>query len=246
MTRLRVALVAATLVLAAAPAAQAHPTYHYTGECEFSTISDGTDGPDTVWTGYVRADVEATDELRLPGAVVPISVECVLVNMTAGTEQTVLSASGVGVAAGAGPLVYEADPDDVVTMCWHVSVGGESHIECPGPVTTELWTTKPVEQQYRYADPIVCREIGKAAPGVPGIVDVTPAGDVYVGGRQVKECSSHELLRQVDLLLLQMDLVVCGELRRAAPGAPPAVEIQPDGDLYVAGEWVWECPPYEW
>ena len=237
MKRHLATLAGAALLLSALPAAQAHPTYHYWVDCSFFTVSDGTDGSGTVWTGAADVRVVATDDLEVPGAVVPISVDCILVNYDRGTETTVLSASGVGAAAGAASLVFVADPDDIVTMCWAVTVGNELHRGCPAPTTTELWTTKPVEQTYRWADPVVCREIGKAAPGIPGVVDVTPAGEVYVDGIQVKECSSRDVLAQPDL-------AVCGVLRRNAPGAPPTVDIRPDGDLYVAGQWIWDCPPY--
>ena len=237
MRRHRAALVATVLLLSAQPAAQAHPTYHYEVDCSFFTVSDGTDSPDTVWTGEADVRVVATDDLRVPGAVVPISVDCILVNYDSGTETTLVSASGVGAAVGAASLTFVADPDDVLTLCWAVTVGNEPHRDCQWAMTTELAPTKGVEQTYEWADPVVCREIGKAAPGIPGVVDVTPAGEVYVDGVQVKECSSRNVFAQADP-------AVCEVLRRYAPGAPPTVDIRPDGDLYVAGEWIWDCPPY--
>ena len=40
-----------------------------------------------------------------------------------------------------------------------------------------------------------------------------------------------------------VDPVVCAVLKAYAPGTYP-VEIRSDGDVYVAGELVWDCPPY--
>lgn len=40
-----------------------------------------------------------------------------------------------------------------------------------------------------------------------------------------------------------VDPAVCAALVPHAPGTYP-VEIRPDGDVYVAGEWTWDCPPY--
>lgn len=236
MTRLGAALVAAALLLSAPPAAQAHPTYHFIGGCGYFTVSDGTDGPHTVWTGEVSVEVVAADDLRVPVGAVPISVDCVLVNETAGTEQTVFSVSGPGVAAGAGPLVFEADPDDVVYLCDDVTVGGETHLSCPEATTGDFRTFFDfVEYEvYGWPDAIACRKIGSAAPGVPGVVDVTPAGDVHVAGIWVKDCSSPRPYERAFT-------PACAALGRAAPGAPPAVDIRPDGDLYVAGEWIVDC-----
>jgi hypothetical protein len=40
------------------------------------------------------------------------------------------------------------------------------------------------------------------------------------------------------------DAAVCPYLAALAPGEPGVVDIRPDGDLYVAGQSIWDCPPY--
>ena len=40
------------------------------------------------------------------------------------------------------------------------------------------------------------------------------------------------------------DEILCPHLAAQAPGHPPVLDIRPDGDVHVAGEWVWDCPPY--
>lgn len=43
------------------------------------------------------------------------------------------------------------------------------------------------------------------------------------------------------------DPVTCAALRSLAPGVPGTLEVDPDtGDTYVAGELLWDCPPYGW
>jgi hypothetical protein len=42
-----------------------------------------------------------------------------------------------------------------------------------------------------------------------------------------------------------VDPILCPLFVAAAPGVPGVVDIHPDGDLYVAGTFVWDCPPYE-
>ena len=42
----------------------------------------------------------------------------------------------------------------------------------------------------------------------------------------------------------QVDPPVCAILAALAPGVPGVVDIAADGDLSVAGIWIWDCPPY--
>ncbi len=41
------------------------------------------------------------------------------------------------------------------------------------------------------------------------------------------------------------DPVVCGYLQSLYPGLPPALTVEPSGDTYYAGQFFWDCPPYE-
>jgi hypothetical protein len=40
------------------------------------------------------------------------------------------------------------------------------------------------------------------------------------------------------------DYVVC-PLFTQLPDVPGVLDVRPDGDLYVADQFVWDCPPYE-
>ena len=40
------------------------------------------------------------------------------------------------------------------------------------------------------------------------------------------------------------DGTLCPYLAAQSPGVPGVVDVTADGDVYIAGEWVWDCPPY--
>lgn len=42
-----------------------------------------------------------------------------------------------------------------------------------------------------------------------------------------------------------VDSLACPLYASLAPGVPGVVDIAPDGDVWVAGVQVWDCPPYE-
>lgn len=44
--------------------------------------------------------------------------------------------------------------------------------------------------------------------------------------------------------LQDVDDTVCPELASLSPGIPGVVDIDPTGDTYAGGQFVWDCPPY--
>lgn len=194
---------AAVLLTAAAPAGSAHPRYHYTGGCGFTTISDGTDSAGTRWSGEARAVVVATfDDPQTPARTVPITVECELyVDFV--HVATPLAASGTGFAADyAVPFEYVADPDSIVHLCDLVTVGGETHRDC-GISSGPPWSPFP--------------------PWVAEFLDAA---------LDVAETVTNDL--------------VCAEFaaQDGGPADQPPLDIRPGGDVYVGGEWFWDCEPY--
>ena len=189
----------AAALLWTAPAA-AHPGYDYVGGCGFATLSDGGESAETTWTGQLHAVVVATDGAGTPSPATPITIDCV-VYVNHADPVTVLSASGTGVAANATPWSYQAAPEDIVTVCDVVAVGGERHEDCADATTTPLLPQEVVDlltQVFETLDwigwllwdpePGPCNEMAVAAPGVPGVVDVTPEGDVYIVGEFFWDC----------------------------------------------------------
>ena len=198
MKKLLVASVAAGTVLAAVPV-QAHPTHHYEGECGFFTVSDGTDSPQTKWDGEIHAVAVATDAAGAPAPTASITVDCELrINgATPGTIVFSCSTPGIGFVSCAGQFSFNADPEDVVTMCDIVTVGGNVHKDC-----------------------------GDTPPPHP-IPEV--------------------LLDVIDEAVRIFDEAACAAIRDQDGGPadqPPTFDIRTDGDIYVNGEWFWDCPPY--
>jgi hypothetical protein len=42
----------------------------------------------------------------------------------------------------------------------------------------------------------------------------------------------------------RLDPTLCLALKALHPGLPPEVVVTEEGDVYVLGEFVWDCPPY--
>ena len=179
-----------------APPAEAHPAYHSLGSCGWVVVSDGGTDENTTWSGEVDLQVVATDGSHVY-APVPISVECRLTIDGQGTQTVLAASSPVGIAAGATTLSFQAHPDAFVYLCAVVTVGGETHVTGNGHVC------------------------GQGDPGVP------PA-----------------LVETIELVADRVDAESCAAFMAAAPGVPGVVDIEPEGDVHVAGEWFWDCAPY--
>jgi hypothetical protein len=171
----------------------------YEGRCHFQTISDPitsppTGGP-TRYNGVVYVAVVVTDESGAPVPSSTISIDCELwVNGV--FRDVALSASGVGAAAAAGTLSFEIEPWDVVDMCERTVIDGEEDFRCliiedpppfdPAGIIETLVDTANELFFEPVVDPVVCPVFGSLAPGVPGVLDITPEGDAalpYEGGR---------------------------------------------------------------
>ena len=198
MRALLVATAVAGSLLVAAPA-QAHPSYHYEGGCGYVTTNAPEGGEDdtTMWQGVAFAVVAATFVDPVPAPTVSISVECHFYKN--GVYQGVyLSASGTGVAATASVFVFPAAPSDIVTTCEVVVVGGDHHTTCeddsespliPEPVGEAIESVvNEVNGVLMLLDPTLCPVLGSLSPGIPGVVDITPEGDMFVAGLIVRDC----------------------------------------------------------
>ena len=190
--------IVAALVATAGPTS-AHPSYHYEGGCGFATLSDRSDNPDTNWRGEAHVVAVATDAVTgLYAPLTPISVEC-HVYKEGVFQGVILTASGVGFATGVTQYTYQASRDDVITLCDVVTVGGEAHTDCRDTTTSPI-LPEPVQETIDvvidqiirvliWADPWICPVIGSLSGiWVPGVLDVTPEGDVYVAGEYLWDC----------------------------------------------------------
>lgn len=111
---------------------------------------------------------------------------------------------------------------DLTVVCTSADVDGVTWY-----LTPEGWTTDPASR------------CGETLPE-----ETDPV--VYVWS-EVLGCYWGEInpwCEAIDDALLLADTAVCDVLRAARPGLPGVLDIREDGDTYVAGVWVWECPPY--
>ena len=126
MNKLLLAGLASATAFATVTPAQAHPNWHYSGGCDFFATSDGTS-----WEAEVEVFAIATDAAGGLAPTASISVDCEL-RINGSTYGIVYSCTtpGTGFVACAGRFSFNADSDDVVTMCEIVTVNGESHKSC--------------------------------------------------------------------------------------------------------------------
>lgn len=190
------ALTAATVV-GMGPHAYAHPTYHWTGGCMWWGVSDGTANPQTEWNGEMRAIAIALDATGTPSPTTRIDIECELRINGATPGTVVMSASGTGVAASVQQLVYNAHPDDVVTMCDHVTVGDERHVDCGDgtPITLVPHAVQDEVQNYKtLIDGALCGTLASlhnSPANQPPLLGISSDGDVYAGPEWVWDCPPH-------------------------------------------------------
>lgn len=132
MRPLLLAALAAATVTPFAPSVQAHPSFHYGGPgCIYYAISDGTETAQTLWTGAVWVGVYAVDAATGVPAAVSIEATCELrINGAIPGHIVLESGPATGGTGEPATLSYQAHPGDVITMCTHVTVGGDWHKEC--------------------------------------------------------------------------------------------------------------------
>ena len=132
----------------------------------------------------------------------------------------------------------------------------------PITVACELWV-----DGVHVATPVVASGTGFAAGyAVPFEYAADPDSVVYmcdrvtVGGETHRNCGFSggppgtpfppwvvEFLEAaLDFAATVVDDLVCAELvaQDGGPVDQPPLDIRPEGDLYVGGEWFWDCEPY--
>jgi hypothetical protein len=189
----------AIAVVPASPASAHEEGFEGPG-CRFATVNDTTPGGQlggqNQWNGTINTLVVPTHAGVPSGD--PVDVECEL-RINGVSQGTVLTASGVGVAASAGPFSFAAADTDVIEICTIVIIvhnhpphGTHTHviIICRIATVTQI-VPQPVVDAINMVidffndniasqiDPTLCDNVLKpAAPGVPGVVDINGEGDV--------------------------------------------------------------------
>jgi hypothetical protein len=133
------------------------------------------------------------------------------------------------------PVWYDA-PDYVEYLCTEVSAGGTTWYW-----TGEAWSTDPASpcgsSSCRLYDECLFRLLE----------------DVYALGEHLPEPARDIVWDPVfgyvgcwwvGWYCPVFDWVLCASFQYLQPGVPGVVEFREDGDVYVLGEWFWDCPPY--
>ena len=167
-----------------APAAQALAVQ---GRCNFDTLAQetATGGQDT-FTGAAEG-FAVSDQ-----AGANISVICeVRVNGSPVASTPTLTSGQVSTTAG--PVTYTAADTDNVELC-AVWTGTESDEFCSETTTTQIPPQEVIDLINEILaltgliDPILCPILIGLAPGIPGVVDITATGDVYILGIWFWDC----------------------------------------------------------
>ena len=224
------AAVLAAAATTALPAAASAPTG---SGCTFHATNGSVPGQ---WWGQISGGPVAA-----PGSDVSITCEIHVGNDdhlgAAAVSET--SATTPGAAALEPRLVgYEAEDWELVTLCtsatvdgtrWYLVGGGWS--QTAGTCTATLW---PPVQPW----PIPTEDLPPVVRELVGYVIclITPTR---------KTCdATHALEPVLTAIEEHVDPPLCALLVQHA-GVHGPVEIKPDGDVYVADGFVWDCPPYE-
>jgi hypothetical protein len=186
-------LVAGAVLVPALPAHADH-----VGNCAFDTMSDPsptqTLGGTERWTGVAYVYVVATDADGVPRPFAQLEVACELY-VNGVLEEVAAVASGTGAVAAAGTFAFRATEFDHVEMCTRVN----TILHCPSPGPFD--PLEPVDDLVDvlndavfipYVDPVVCPELQRQQPGIPGVLDIGWDGDVYVFGSLSWDCPPYE------------------------------------------------------
>jgi hypothetical protein len=169
-------------------------TRQHIGGCGWHNAVEGTH-PSTAagWWGHLYSATvvySVTDPAANP---VSATVTCTLKVDGVVADDGTYTWSGTGVVAGVSlPFRYFGYEDSYVEVCTRVAYdNGEVDTSCDPFTTTYIPPQEVVDvlnDVLTVPDPVVCPVLGGLAPGQPGIVDVTPEGDVYVAGEWFWDC----------------------------------------------------------
>jgi hypothetical protein len=140
-----------------------------------------TGATDTAAAGYAVFDDQGSHTLRC------------YVTVDGVERATTPTATGTGVVVTAGPVSYATWAWSTVAVCTEVDGVTTGCDHSPDVVQSvfqtldracqvDLCLAPPPWFDPTLLDPLVCPLLGALAPGVPGVVDVTPYGDVTVAG----------------------------------------------------------------
>lgn len=226
-------LAAVLLAAAAATAVPASAAATPDGaDCGFLTSNAPVEGQPTWWGVLYGGPVTA------PGAdsvTLTCSIHVGNELHTGPAAATETSAATPGAAVLEPRLTgYEAADWEMVFLCTSATVDGVEWYLSSG-----VWSTTPGS----CAIPLEPSPFDPLPPVVRAVVEYALC--LVLPGETLPICGPDQVFDEVNAVFVEhVDPAVC-PLLVAHAGAYGAVEVEPDGDVHVAGELVWDCPPYE-
>lgn len=218
------ALVAGGLNLAVALPAQAGPGNPVEGRrCSFASVTDPA-GEDEVQTGQVNAGpLVAT----APGATIQIicTIQVGAANSAHNGANSCEVKSLVSIQTATIPPAEDNGAEPPPPLCSYLSPEGQPVYMCTSVIVNGV-------QYYWDATP-------------PGTGSWTTSSGAFCDEAITQEIFPGPL----GPFLVLAESVLCSTLQTVGPLIPPGLEsiiyIGPDGDLYIGGIWIFDCPPYD-
>lgn len=143
-----------------------------------------------------------------------VTIACYITVNAVAAPGAIVSGSGTGVAVAAGPISFEATPDDDVEICTVINGG-------PAVCSDSTSTQFPPQEVFDLIDSVLEQ--------VFALID--------------------EVLVLIDPVEVVVDAVLCPVLAQIHSVVvhtlgQPLPEIDHEGDVFVDGIMVWDCPVY--
>lgn len=188
------ALAAATLVapapVVATTAVRVHVLHEVSvGGCGFLAVRDdtGTYAPKGTWAGVVwMAYVQPVGTSSFGPAWCDLVIN--------GVDDTMLGPSGSVhgvVLVDADLLAFTAGDTDSVQMCDNLVVNNTLTQRCDDAVAAQVPPESVNDILFDTLQPVdaaACPYLASTSPGLPGVIDVDPSGDVRVEGNRLWDC----------------------------------------------------------
>lgn len=157
-----------------------------------------------------------------------------------------------------GPLIADAVGAAISMRCTlQLGTANSTHADADAAVVNSLPSTQvaaipptPVSVAIDNQKAYVCTQatVGTTTYYLDDVAGTwstsnTVACGSAIDNRRVLQVAD-ELFSDVNGVLLLLDPLICSVLVELAPGVPGIVDIMSDGDVYIVGEFIWDCPPY--
>lgn len=226
--------VALSALAAAVPGYAATEPIPVAGGCGFVAVRDP--GAPGQYTGLLYGDVTAADLPHRDGATTgpaTVTLTCSLqATRPHHEEPDAVTVSGSGVnAAVVAPTAFsvpEPGPWEHLSVCGRVDV-----TDANGTYT--YWSNSQ-NGMWRTDTGGTCDPPGASCTSTDENCSYWVALEKWLTGT-----STNELTQWLSGFAEE---TVCGWFAALAPGVPGVVDVEPEGDVHVAGEWFLDCPPH--